>query len=302
MSKDGILVIDKPENITSFKAVSMVRKYLNVKKAGHMGTLDPMATGVLPIMLGKATKVLDLIKNNNKKYITKLKFGISTDTQDITGKIIKNENKNICIGDIEKIIKNFIGDIFQTPPMYSAIKKNGVRLYELARKGQIIDVEKRKICINEIKILNFDNKNQEATLMVSCSKGTYIRALCSDIGEKLECGATMSFLRRIESNGFGLDKSLSLEDVSEAVKSGEINKKIVSIPDLFKELGEINISLKQSVRFRNGGGLMIDRLKSTKTLKNGEKFKIYKENEFIGLGIVNLDKNELSVYRLFSNT
>ncbi len=300
MSIDGILAIDKPEKITSFKAIYMVKKYLGIKKVGHMGTLDPMATGVLPIMLGKATKALDLIKNNNKKYITKLKFGISTDTLDITGKILKTSNKNASKDDLEEIIKKFKGNILQTPPMYSAIKKDGVRLYELARKGQTIEREKREICIDEIKILNFDTKNQEAALMVSCSKGTYIRSLCADIGDALGCGATMHFLRRIESNGFKLEQCLQLEDIPRKIETGEINKIIIDIPNLFIDLDRIDVSLKQSIRFKNGGGLMLSRLKNFKSWQDGAKFRVYEDNEFIGLGVVNLNKEELSVLKLFN--
>lgn len=300
MNLDGILVIDKPEKITSFKAVSMVKKYLGMKKVGHMGTLDPMATGVLPIMLGRATKVLDLIKNNNKKYITKLKFGISTDTLDITGEILKTCNKNVSNADLEEIIKKFRGNIFQTPPMYSAIKKDGVRLYELARKGQTVEREKREICIDEIEILNFDGKNQQATLLVSCSKGTYIRSLCADIGEELKCGATMCFLRRIESNGFKLEQCLQLEDIPKKIETGEINKIIIDIPRLFSDFGRIDITSRQSIRFKNGGGLMLSRLKNTKTWQDGTKLRVYENNEFAGLGVVNLDKQELSILKLFN--
>lgn len=296
---DGILVIDKPEKITSFKVVYEIKKYLNIKKVGHMGTLDPMATGVLPIMLGRATKALDLIKNSEKKYVAKIKFGISTDTQDITGKIIKKSKEIVKYSDLCEALTEFTGEIFQVPPMYSAVKKNGKKLYELARKGQTIYREKRKIKIDEIEILDFNTKNQEATIKVSCLKGTYIRTLCSDIGDKLKVGAAMSELRRIHSNGFSIDGSLSLDQALKDIKDGSIFQKIIKVESLFMEYPKIEISQKHCIRFKSGASLYLSRLGENNVFVDKQKYRLYSEGDFIGLGEVNLTRGEMSVFKLF---
>ena len=298
MNTNGILIVDKPCGITSFGVVSFIKKCFHIKKVGHMGTLDPMATGVLPIMLGKATKVLDLVKNNNKKYIAKIKFGISTDTQDTTGEILSRSKKAVNYSEFNSAINNFIGEIYQIPPMYSAIKKNGVKLYELARRGETTEREKRKVSIDSIKIIEFDAKGQEATIAVNCSKGTYIRTLCNDIGSLLGCGAAMSYLRRVESNGFKVEESLSLNEIENLIKSGGISEKIISISSMFSNLKNIFITPKQKIRFKNGGGLSLDRLSGIERWEDRAKYSVYESDEFIGLGIADLGEKKLLVYKL----
>lgn len=294
----GIIIIDKPEGITSFKTVSIVRSCLKIKKVGHMGTLDPMATGVLPIMLGRATKALDLLRNCSKKYIFRIKFGISTDTQDITGKVVHTSNIKARYSTLKNVIDGFKGEIFQIPPMYSAIKKNGVRLYELAREGREIEREKRKIFIDHIKILEFDEKNQEATVFVSCSGGTYVRTICDDIGNKIGAGAVMKMLRRVESNGFDINESIGLEKFKLICENNEIYKYIIPIERLFKKLPVVQVTHLQAKRFKNGGGLSAERVNCPVNV-NGGRFCVYCENKFIGLGEINSNKNELSVLKIF---
>lgn len=298
MSIDGIIVIDKPKDITSFKAVSIVKRYLNVKKVGHMGTLDPMATGVLPILIGKATKALDLTNNHNKKYIFEMEFGISTNTQDITGEIISKSGEKVKYSDIVNIVNEFKGEIFQIPPMYSAIKKDGIKLYELARMGKTVEREKRKIFISNIEIQAFDEEKQRATLIVACSRGTYIRSLCSDIGDRLGSGAVMTSLRRIESNGFNVDDSISLDKFRTLCNIGEIEKNIITIDNLFKDLTKVDVTFAQSIRFKNGGGLSLFRLDVPDNANEGMKFRVYYEDKFIGLGKIDLNKQELSVLKV----
>lgn len=300
MSLDGVIAIDKPEGMTSFKVVSWVRRKLKIKKVGHMGTLDPMATGVLPIMLGKATKALDLIENHRKKYMATIKFGISTDTQDITGNIVKHSDKIVDYDMLSESVDKFIGEVYQIPPMYSAIKKNGVKLYELARKGETIKREKRKIFIDSIGIVDFSDDKQQATILVVCSRGTYIRTLCADIGEALGCGGTMTSLRRIESNGFTINDCFSLSKFMELDKMEEIENKLMPIESLFCHFKRVNVTERQSTRFKNGGGLMLDRLKGDDAWINSSKHSVFQDNNFIGIGIVNADKNELSVFKLFN--
>ena len=299
MSLNGVIIVDKPKDITSFGVVSFIKRELKIKKVGHMGTLDPMATGVLPIMLGKATKALDLITNHTKKYEAEIKFGLVTDTQDITGNVLRKNDKKVDYKTFINVAGKFIGEIEQVPPMYSAIKKNGVKLYELARKGETIDRDKRKIFINNIDIVNFDEKEQRATIVISCSRGTYIRTLCADIGESLECGAAMSSLRRLESNGYILDDCLSLDEIIKLNKSGDIESKIIPIESIFEDLEKVNITEKQSVRFQNGGELLLERLRNYFPWIDNSTIKVFQDNIFIGLGRVDISKGVMSVYKIF---
>ncbi len=294
---DGIVVVNKPENWTSFDVVAIVRKTLKEKKVGHMGTLDPMATGVLPIVLGQATKFQNFIKNTNKEYIAKFKLGITTDTQDITGKVLTQTDTSFESEDILKILDKFKGTIEQTPPMFSAVKKDGKKLYELARRGIEVARDVRKIEIKSLELLEFDKQNQIVTIKTLCSKGTYIRSLCADIGTLLGCGATMTALQRTLANGFSLKDSITIEEV----KNLEFMHKIFPVEYLFKSEQSVQVTLPQTFRFQNGGGLMLTRLPISANFKSNEIFKVYFENMFIGIGKVNLEKEELSVLKSLHN-
>ena len=264
---NGILIVDKEMGKTSFDLIRDVRKKYNIKKVGHIGTLDPMATGVLPVLIGEATKLSDYLIEHDKEYIVELELGIKTDTGDIEGKVIeKRELKKIEIEEIEKILNTFIGESNQIPPMYSAIKVNGKKLYEIARKGKTIERTPRKINIYNIKILGIEkDQNGCAKIIkykVNCSKGTYIRSLCEDIAEKLGTCGYMKNLRRTKVGKFTLkqkDKFLSIEEIlkencSYELKEGEY-KKVV-----------------------NGVGIKVK-------LQNGI-VKIYNKGNFIGVGEV----------------
>ncbi len=184
--KNGVIVIDKPSGITSFDVVSKVKKIIGVKKAGHIGTLDPLATGVFPVLLGEATKVSKYLIEHNKTYIAKLKLGEKRETGDLEGKVILTSDKKINNKkEVEQVLKSFLGKQIQIPPKYSAIKVNGKKLYEYARVKKEIEIPKREIEIYEINLISFDIQNQVIEFKVSCSKGTYIRTLCEDIAEKL---------------------------------------------------------------------------------------------------------------------
>lgn len=217
--KDGILIIDKPQDFTSHDVVAKVRKIIGTKKVGHTGTLDPMATGVLVICVGAATKLVEHFTAKDKVYKAKIKLGIKTDTADITGNIIKEMpietssviNKNEK--DIIDIMKSFIGKQKQLPPMYSSIKVNGMKLYEYARKGIEVKVEPRDIEIFDIYDISIDG--DEIAYTVHCSKGTYIRSLCEDIAEKLGTCGTMSYLRRTKTGEFSIEDSIKIEDIQE---------------------------------------------------------------------------------------
>ncbi len=294
---NGILPVDKPEGCTSFAVIAKLRKKLNQKKIGHMGTLDPMATGVLPVLLGDTAKFQIFATNNQKAYIAKFKLGIKTDTLDITGNIISNKESNAKKGDLERILKEFVGKIYQIPPMFSAIKKDGVKLCDMARKGIDIEREKREIYINEIKLISFDEKSQEAEISVKCSKGTYVRTLCSDIGDKLGFGATVTSLRRTFSNGIDINSCIKLDDLMQLTKEEIEKNKTLPTEKLFEDLETVKITEAQKIRFKNGGSLMFERLGISKDIKENQIFKVYFDKEFVGLGKADLQNKELKVLK-----
>ena len=290
----GAILIDKPGSMTSFKVVSELRKILHTKKVGHAGTLDPMATGLLPVLVNKATKIQELLQNGNKEYIAEFKLGITTDTQDITGKIIKEfENVNVSEEQILSSLKKFTGEIVQTPPMYSAISKSGVRLYKLARKGIEIEREKRKINIYSLKLLDFSKKENLVRVLVNCSKGTYIRTLCADIGNYLGCGATLTSLRRTKTCNFSIEKSVKIEEL-ENLKLAEISEKVlIPIDRILENYGFTVLNEENTKNFLNGRKFNINL-----DIK-GHILRVYSENKiFLGLGKYNFENKELATYKL----
>ena len=267
---DGILIIDKPAGITSHDVVAKVRKALKTKKVGHTGTLDPLATGVLVVCVEKATKLVNYLTCDEKTYEVKMKFGIKTDTGDITGKIIDEDpNYDIDINKIKNIINKFIGKQKQIPPMYSAIKINGKKLYELAREGIEIEREAREIEIFDIR--NIEWKNEILKYTVHCSKGTYIRSLCEDIAKELGTIGTMTNLRRIQSGEFQIKDAIKIEDISE--------EKIISMEKLFDKEINVKNNLKELLN-----GMKIQ------CIKPDGLYKLYTD-EFIGIG--KIEKNYL---------
>lgn len=295
---DGIMVINKPENYTSFDVVAIMRKLLKTKKVGHAGTLDPMATGVLPILAGNATKIQNLLQGSSKEYRAKFRLGLITDTEDTSGKILKKNPVNVNVETLKKVTLAFVGEIKQVPPMYSAIKKDGVRLYSLARQGIEVSREKRVVTIDDIKLENYNEEMQEATMLVRCSKGTYIRTLCADIGAQLGCGAAMSKLERTLVGSFTLEKSITLDRAKELASENNLDKLLLSIDSVLSKYNAVKVTDAQTVRFLNGGGLALDRI-SIKDAQDSQKLRVYgTDGKFLGLGIVNVTKKEMSVYKL----
>ena len=295
---DGIMIINKPENYTSFDVVAVMRKLLKTKKIGHAGTLDPMATGVLPILAGNATKIQNMLQGSSKEYRAKFRLGLITDTEDTSGKILKKNPVNVNIETLKKSISEFVGKIKQVPPMYSAIKKDGVRLYSLARQGIDVSREKRVVTIDDIKLENYNEEMQEATMLVRCSKGTYIRTLCADIGTRLGCGAAMSELERTRVGSFTLEESITLDKAKELASENKLDKLLLSIDSVLSKYSAVKVTDAQTVRFLNGGGLAFDRI-SVKDAQDSQKLRVYgTDGKFLGLGIVNVMKKEMSVYKL----
>lgn len=277
---NGFVILDKGEGVTSFKAAACLRRIYGVKKTGHTGTLDPMATGVLPVALGKATRFIDFIPESDKGYRAKLKLGIVTDTLDITGTILSERKVNVTEEEFLSVLDFFRGDILQLPPMYSAIQKDGVRLYELARRGIEVEREKRAVTIKKIEYLGFSDG--EFRIDVICSKGTYIRSLISDIGEKLSTGAVMTSLRRTLANGFTLSEAKTEKEL-ETLRE----KALLGIDFPFMCYPSVIVSSNQARRFLNGGELSADRLH---TEVKPSLYRVYSpENVFLGLGEVKQD-------------
>ncbi len=300
---NGVIVIDKPQEFTSFDVVAVARKVLHTKKIGHCGTLDPNATGVLPILIGNATKAQDIIPNHDKTYVASFRFGVQTDTLDIWGKVQKEEKSSVTTQMLLECAKNFIGEIMQTPPMYSAIQKDGVRLYELARQGIEVERQPRPVTIYSLEINDFDENTQCGKLTVSCSKGTYIRSLIADIAEKLGTVAVMTSLVRTSACGFTLSQSMTLEKLKVLAESNAIESQLMSVESLFYDYDEIKVSDKQAHRFRNGNPLDIERtVLRDIDCENGRIFRVKSnKDEFLALGIVDKDKCALKIYKHFGN-
>lgn len=296
--KDGILCMNKPQEFTSFDVIGKLRGILKMKRLGHAGTLDPMATGVLPIFVGKATKCCDILPNDDKSYIAGFQLGYSTDTQDSTGKILKEyPHKDIFTKDIQEVIRQFIGEIEQVPPMYSAVSINGKRLYELARKNIIVERPSRKISIYGIKLLCYDEKTQTGELEISCGKGTYVRTIINDIGEALNIGGNMTSLVRTYAGGFSLDECYSFEDVEKAVSNGCIDDLITPTERIFCNIPKIHLSEVQTKAYKNGVKLPLEKLS---LIDNVQNYTVYShEGEFIGTAITDLQHNVLRVGKNF---
>lgn len=294
---NGIIIIDKPQNYTSFDVIAILRKKLNQKKIGHMGTLDPMATGVLPVVVGDSAKFQIYANNHDKEYIAKIQLGISTDTLDSTGHIICEKKCNVNKNQFLEVLKKFKGEIQQLPPMFSAIKINGKKLYELARKGIEVNRKKRNVNIYNLELLNFDEKNQIAEIKVFCSQGTYIRTLCNDIGTELNCPSVMSYLRRTLSGGFKIESSITPEKIKD-LSLKEIQEKYLLPTDmLLQEYEKIQITKAQSDRFKNGGALALSRLHFEKEFQNEAVYRLYCNGNFVGIGRANILKEELKVLK-----
>lgn len=254
MSLNGVLNVLKPPGMTSFDVVSAIRRILDIKsRAGHTGTLDPFAAGVLPVCTGKATKAVEYLTGSDKKYRAEITLGIVTDTYDSTGRIIAQNDAGCNIEDITKVLFSFKGELLQTPPMYSAVKVEGKRLYELARKGREIDRPPRRVIIYDIVLVDF--RRGRLLFDVTCSKGTYIRSLCHEFGERLGCGAHLSFLVRTASGRFSINDSLTFEEIDKIFNGGRI-RDIIKPVDSVLDFPPVRLDDARLNALRNG--MMLD--------------------------------------------
>ena len=279
---NGILIINKEKGCTSHDIVYKVKKIF-IEKVGHTGTLDPLAEGVLPILIGKGTFCSKYLINHDKKYVVNLALGQKTETADLEGKIIEEKNipdKSLTQSKIEKVLKSFIGKQQQMPPIYSAIKVNGKKLYEYARKGQNVEIKPREIEIYDIKLMNIDAQKKQIQFEVFCGKGTYIRSLCEDIAEKLETVGYMESLKRIQVGDFKIEESSKIQELEENKEDTKyLESKIISVEEIFKNKEKIKLDDKKMQLFLNG-------VKITQNQEN-DIYRIYDKNEkFIGIGII----------------
>ncbi len=282
---NGVIVINKPQGFTSFDVVAVMRGATGQRKIGHLGTLDPNATGVLPLVLGSAAKAQELIANHNKGYTAQFQLGIKTDTLDIWGNELKRSDIRVSRAEAEASLKHFCGEIEQTPPMYSAVQVDGKRLYDLARQGKTVDRPKRTVTVFELELVDFDEDKQCGTLNILCSKGTYIRTIIDDLGEKLGTYAVMTSLVRTYACGFTLSDSIELE---KARNMSDFSDVIKSTEELFADLRFVRLSELQSKRFLNGAVIDINRTPlKTMSPNEGELLRVKTpDSTFIGIARV----------------
>ncbi len=286
----GLILLNKPSGITSFGAVAKIKRAAHEKRVGHTGTLDPMATGVLPVLLGRATALSGLMLDADKRYTATVRLGVATDTDDITGTVIKNGEVNVTSEQLNNAVSHFTGEIMQRPPAYSALKKDGVRLYTLARMGETVEVPERRVTVFSADVVSYINEKNEFAVNFHVSKGTYIRSLARDIGEFLGCGACLSSLCRTYTGGFSLSQCISPDALTEQ----NISEYILSEEKAVEYLKEVQVTKKQAVRFSNGGQLGFERLKGINLTEN-ELVRVKCEKLFLGIGRADIAKDQLAV-------
>ena len=250
---NGIVIIDKPQDWTSQDVTARLRRVFNTRRIGHGGTLDPMATGVLPVFVGRATRGVEFFEHAEKTYETLLRLGITTDTEDITGTVLTEQEVFVTEEQIQRTLETFRGEILQVPPMYSALKVNGQKLCDLARKGKEVERKPRPITIHELTLL--ETTENTLRLRVRCSKGTYIRTLCKDIGEALGCGGCMEALRRVTAGEYTIEESVPLLQLLEEEDPG---KYLRSVDTMFRSYPEVKLTANQEKRCRNGNAFSIN--------------------------------------------
>ena len=278
--KSGIINVYKEAGFTSFDVVAKLRGILKIRKIGHTGTLDPDATGVLPICIGKATKICDLLTDRDKTYRAVMRLGIVTDTLDMSGNVLETNEVIVTEEDVKSAIMSFVGDIMQIPPMYSALKVNGQKLVDLARKGQVVERKPRPVTIYDISIE--DITLPLVTFTISCSKGTYIRTLCDDIGRKLGCGGCMESLERIKAAGFSVENALTLSDIERIRDEGDLDSIILAIDEALAEYPKVVAAEECTKILQNGGKVSADDL--TLTDLDAEMVRMYMADDtFVGI-------------------
>ncbi|NTV78627.1 MAG: tRNA pseudouridine(55) synthase TruB [Clostridiales bacterium] len=297
---NGILNVYKEKGYTSHDVVAKLRGILKQKKIGHTGTLDPDATGVLPVCLGNGTRLCDMLTDTSKEYLVTFILGVETDTQDMTGTILAEKQVSITEQEIEKTIMNYVGEYDQLPPMYSALKVNGKKLYELAREGKTVERALRPVCIDFISIKKI--QLPEVTMLVGCSKGTYIRTLCHDIGQDLGCGGAMSSLERTRVGFFAVEDAIDLKTIERLREEGKIESKLVAVDSVFFDLGKHVVKAEYRKLIDNGNPLEADCLYPAGKNEIDKRIRIYNDEDvFCGIYEYREDKKKYFPFKIFPN-
>ncbi len=284
----GIFVADKPRGWTSFDVVAKVRGIYGVKKAGHSGTLDPMATGVLPVFIGKATKAISILPTKEKEYSGTFRLGIVTDTGDITGKVMSSHTVDCTPDEVTAIVPSFTGKIMQVPPMYSALKKDGQPLYKLARQGKTVDREPREVFIKDIEVLPLAT-GEEYSIKVTCSQGTYIRTLVEDMGQMLGCGATLTSLRRTRASGFLAEDAVTVDELVNRKSLGKETDLILPVDSAFLDLPDVCLDFDRALGLLNGVQQPVNR--------DDGLYRVYFKSKF--LAVASVSENIMRSKKIF---
>ena len=294
---NGILCINKPQEYTSFDVIARIRGMSKTKRVGHSGTLDPMATGVLPVFIGMATKACDLLPDDSKCYEAEFRFGTETDTLDVWGTVKRICESHVTEDAILAVLPRFTGEIEQIPPMYSAVRINGQRLYDIARQGREVEREPRKVTVTELTLTAYNEETQTGTLFISCSKGTYIRTIISDIGEVFGCGAIMTALTRVKACSFTLEDCITLEEAQQLTAEGTLESKLLPVDRMFYHLPRISLNEVQASKFKNGVRLDLNRVhhKPIDTMH-----RVYAPDKtFLGLASLDHSDESLKIEKMF---
>lgn len=293
---NGIINVYKEKNFTSHDVVAKLRGILKQKKIGHTGTLDPDATGVLPVCLGNATKLCDMLTDKSKEYVTTMRLGFSTDTQDISGKVLGTKDVEVTEEEVRNVILSFVGQYDQIPPMYSALKVNGKKLYELAREGKEIERKARNVEIFELDIIRINLP--DITMRVHCSKGTYIRTLCHDIGLKLGCFATMVELERTKVSIFLKENAYTLNQIEEMVKENQVETIVTNTEDMF-ELLSVRVAPPFEKLLFNGNPIYLNQVMEKIRIGDKEQVKVYAKDKFCAIYQCDEAKSILKPVKMF---
>lgn len=279
---NGIIIVNKETGFTSHDVVAKLRGICGQKKIGHTGTLDPAATGVLPVCLGSGTKLCDMLTDREKEYVAELLLGVETDTQDTTGSVLRESPVTVTEEEVSRVCLSFLGDYDQIPPMYSALKVDGKKLYELARAGKEVERKARRVRILELEILEL--RLPVVKLRVVCSKGTYIRTLCSDIGQKLGCGGTMQSLQRTKVGRFRLEDALTLGELQQLKDSGELERVVQPVDSIFEESPSLHVTAEAARLLENGNALLPVQFAETVTPEPERWVRVYRpDGRFAGI-------------------
>lgn len=292
---NGILLIDKPQGWTSFDVIGKLRGILKMKRLGHAGTLDPMATGVLPVFVGYATKACGILPDDTKAYTAGFQLGQRSDTLDCTGEILETQDfTGITDAQIRERLSGMTGEVMQLPPMYSAVKVDGKKLYELARQGKTVERTPRRVRIDRLELTAFDPETGQGTLSITCGSGTYVRTVIDDLGQALGCGAVMTALRRTLSNNFSIDRCITLEQAQALADENAIATAVIPIAEVFRVLPPLHLNGSQTRLYRNGVKLRLDEL----ALLNGERFAVYGTPDgFLGTATADRENGVLRIER-----